>query len=115
DESAEQITIALFPTRSQYIMLVFTFDREKKVAVKTMYYQETLSNLVKMRRDSDYALVGQRWLPTKVTMEQFALRTQSALQLHWTQAPPIPPEMFHPAFLGRPSGVSWPAPTGKAQ
>jgi len=110
DENPEQITVAFFPKQSQYSLVVFTFDREKKVAVKTMYYQETLSNLVKMRRDTDHVLVGRRWLPTTVTIEQFALRTQSALQLRWTQDPPLTPELFQPEFLARPSGITWPTP-----
>jgi len=110
DESPDQVTVALFPKHSQYSLLVFTFDREKKVPLKTMYYEETFSNLVKMRRDSDHVLIGRRWLPTKITMEQFALRTQSALQLSWTQDPPITPELFQPAFLARAPAITWPTP-----
>lgn len=112
DQGPQQVQVALFPLQSQYSMVVITFDREKKVPVKTMYYQQTLNNLVKMRRDSDHVLVGRRWLPTHVTMEHFALRNTSTLDLQWSQVPNVAPELFQSAFLTHPSNLTWPpAPT----
>jgi hypothetical protein len=108
DQSGRQVQIALFPKESQYSLVVITFDREKKVPLKTMYYQETLNNLIKMRRDSDHVLVGQRWVPTRITMERFALRTTTTLDLTWMQNPNAPPEIFDGAFLSRPSNLKWP-------
>lgn len=108
DESAEQVVVALFPKHSQYSLVVITFDREKKVPLKTMYYQETFNNLVKMRRDSDHVLVGRRWLPTKVTMERFGLRSTTTLDLRWAQSPNVPPELFDRAYLSRTSNLTWP-------
>jgi hypothetical protein len=109
DQTGQSVQVAMFPLQSQYSMVVITFDREKKVLVKTMYYKDTLNNLVKMRRDSDHVLVGRRWLPTRITMEQFAMRNSSTLELHWAQAPDVVPELFQAAFLGRPSNLTWPA------
>lgn len=108
DQSGQQVQLALFPKQSQYSLVVITFDREKKVPLKTMYYQETLNNLVKMRRDSDHVLVGRRWMPTKVTVERFALRSTTTLNLTWKQSPDVPPEIFDRAFLARPSNLKWP-------
>lgn len=110
DQTPQSVQVAMFPQQSQYSLVVITFDREKKVPLKTMYYRETLNNLVKMRRDSDHVLVGQRWLPTRITMENFAMRNTATLELQWTQAPNVVPELFQPAFLGRPSNLTWPAP-----
>jgi hypothetical protein len=109
DQTSQAVHVALFPKESQYSLVVITFDREKKVPVKTMYYQQTLNNLVKMRRDHDHVLIGRRWLPTRVTMEHFAMRNTSTLELRWSQAPDLPPELFQPAFLQRASNFVWPA------
>jgi len=108
DETSQQVVVSLFPKQSQYSLVVISFDREKKVPLKTLYYQETLNNLVKMRRDGDQVLVGDRWLPTTITMQNIPLRTESRLQLRWTPSPPVFPELFQAAFLTRPSGLTWP-------
>ena len=112
DETGAEVTVTLFPGTSQYSLVVITFDREKKVPVKTLYYRDTLNNLVKIRRDEGYVLVGRKWMPTSITMESFKLRTQTAFRLSWSQSPTFPPEMFDPVFLPRPSGIVWPTATG---
>jgi hypothetical protein len=109
DQSAGEVQIALFPQKSQYSMVVITFDRQKRVPIKHMYYQETLSNLVKMRRDQGHVLVGRRWLPATISIENFAMRATSTLTLQWAQAPNVTPEMFDPLLLPRPSTIEWPA------
>src|ERR1051325_10896624 len=54
DQNDRQVTLTLVPRGgSHYSLLVTTFDREKKVPLKTLYYEQTLNNLVKMRQDSD--------------------------------------------------------------
>jgi outer membrane lipoprotein-sorting protein len=115
DDSSGQLTVSLFPTASPYTLLVTTFDREKKAALKTIYYRDTLNNAVKMRRDSGYVLVGRKWLPTTITMETFRLQSHTTLTLHWTQNPTFPAELFDPAFLTHPSPLVWPAPPGAGQ
>jgi hypothetical protein len=109
DETGAEVTVTLFPGTSQYSLVVVTFDREKKVPVKVLYYRDTLSNLVKMRQDQGYVLVGRKWMPTTITMETFKLRTQTTFKLKWSQDPTFPPELFDPVFLPRPSGIVWPA------
>jgi len=109
DETGAEVTVTLFPGTSQYSLVVITFDREKKVPVKVLYYKDTLNNLVKMRRDEAHVLVGRRWMPTTITMETFKLRTQTTFKLRWSQEPTFPPELFDSVFLPRPSGIVWPA------
>jgi hypothetical protein len=109
DESGGEVTVTLYPRASAYSLEVVTIDREKMVPVKILYYRERLNNLVKMRRDSDYVLIGRKWRPALITMENFTLRTHSTFTLHWTQNPTFPPELFDPIFLPRPSVIVWPA------
>jgi outer membrane lipoprotein-sorting protein len=112
DDSANELTVTLFPQKtSQYSLVVTTFDRDKKVPIKTLYYQETLNNLVKMERANDYVLVGRKWMPATISMETFKLRTHSTLTLRWSQVPSFPSELFDPVFLPHPSGILWPAAT----
>jgi hypothetical protein len=99
DENANEVTVMLFPTSPPYSLVVITFDREKRVPLKTLYYRDTVNNLVKMRRDNNYVLVGGTWMAATVSMETFTLRTHSTLTLQWTQHPTFPPQLFDPAFL----------------
>lgn len=112
DETGAEVTVTLFPGTSQYSLVVITFDREKRVPVKTLYYRDTLNNLVKIRRDEGHVLIGRKWMPTIITMESFKLRTQTTFKLAWSQNPTFPPELFDPVFLPRPSGIVWPTATG---
>ncbi|HUI25011.1 MAG TPA: hypothetical protein VL403_02915, partial [Candidatus Kryptonia bacterium] len=54
DENGTSMTVTLVPKPSQYSLEVFTFDTERKLPIKTLYYRDTVNNMVKMRRDSDY-------------------------------------------------------------
>jgi hypothetical protein len=108
DQSGAELTVTLYPDKSQYSLVVVTFDREKKVPIKTLYYRDTLNNLVKMERNEGWVLVGRKWLPTTMSMETFKLKTRTTFTLHWSQAATFPPELFDPVFLPRPSGIVWP-------
>jgi Outer membrane lipoprotein-sorting protein len=109
DENPPRMTVSIVSKPSQYVLEVATLDTERKVPLKTLYYRDTVNNLVKMERDQDYVAVGRKWLPQTITIEDFKLRTVSTLKLKWTQAPTFPPELFDPEFLPRPSALSWPA------
>jgi hypothetical protein len=108
DQSGSELTVTLFPDKSQYSLVVVTFDREKKVPLKTLYYRDTLNNLVKMERNDGWVLVGRKWMPTTMSIETFKLKTHATFTLHWTQDAVFPPELFDPVFLPHPSGIVWP-------
>ncbi|MBI3782706.1 MAG: outer membrane lipoprotein-sorting protein [Deltaproteobacteria bacterium] len=109
DDSNGELTAALFPTKSQYTLLAMTFDRQKKVPIKTIYYRDTLNNAVKMERFGGYEQVGGKWLPATISMESFRLKTHTTLTLHWTANPPLSPGLFEADSLSRPSQLEWPA------
>ena len=91
DRNGTETTVSLDPRKpSQYSLEVITFDREKQAPVKVMVYKDTLSNLLKMRRDSGFVQVAGRWLPTTVTMENFSLRSTSTLTLTWAETADAP-------------------------
>ncbi len=108
DDSGTEVMVTLFPKDSQYSLVVITFDRQKKVPLKIQYYRDTVSNLVKMQRDGDYALVGKTWRPASMTMENFKLRTHTTLSVRWREETSPRPELFDPNALGKPSVTLWP-------
>lgn len=104
----QQLSVQLNPLRSQYSLVVVTFDPAKHVPIKSLYYKDTLNNLVKMRLDSDHAEVEGCWLPGTVKMQNFPLRTETELSLKWSPAGDLPEGLFDPEKLAAPSGLKWP-------
>lgn len=98
DRSPAQTTVSLDPHDSQYSLVVVTFDREKQVPVKVMSYKDTLSHLLRMRRENGHQQVGGRWLPSEISIENFPLKVTSTLTLKWAavddQASRFDPKTF---------------------
>ncbi|MBX3027605.1 outer membrane lipoprotein-sorting protein [bacterium] len=90
DRSPAETTVQLDPRDSQYTLVVVTFDREKQVPVKVMSYKDTLSHLLRMRRERGHQQIAGRWLPTEIAIENFPMQVTSTLTLQWrtTEAPP---------------------------
>jgi hypothetical protein len=84
---------------SAYVLLVETLDPEHAIVVRAKYYQETVTNMVKMRRDFDPVQVGDRWRSSRITMEAFRPPNTTTLTLAWREAPETPPAVFTLAGL----------------
>jgi hypothetical protein len=108
DDSATMLMVTFSPTKSQYCLVVIAFDRQRKVPVKIQYYRDTVNNLVKMQRLSDYVLVGDKWKPTTISMETFSMRTHTTMTLRWTPQPNVSAELFDPASLAQAPLALWP-------
>jgi hypothetical protein len=93
---------------SAYALLVHTIDRERRTIVKTQYYRDSVSNLVKRRRDGAFVRVGDQWRPGEIDVEQLRDGRTVRLTATWRPAPDAPETLFDPAALGRPSGLDWP-------
>jgi hypothetical protein len=113
DDSSGELMVMLLPTDSQYSLEVITFDRQKKVPLKIQYYRDTVSNLVKLQRDSDYVLVGGKWKPTTISMETFKLRTSTTLKVRWSVDTALPADLFNPASLTQSFPALWPTAPAK--
>lgn len=83
DRGSAGTTVQLDPRDSQYSLVVITFAPDTRVPVKVMSYKDTLSNLLRMRRESGHVQVAGRWLPTAVTVENFPLKVTTSLTLQW--------------------------------
>jgi hypothetical protein len=109
DRRNGEVTVSLTPNAgSQYSLQVITFDSERKVPLIVKNYKETISNLVKMRRSRNFTSAGGTWVPSEIAMENFPLRSNSALTLSWRQTEDVP-TLFDPAALDKPSPLTWPA------
>jgi hypothetical protein len=112
DDSPAGVVVVGAPAfPSAYVLLAHTIDRDRLVLTRTQYYRDTVSNLVKLRRDGDFVQVDGRWRPGQVEVEDLRQRTSTKITLTWRSAPDAPPAVFTPAGLRRPSGLAWPAPS----
>ena len=109
DETPERLVVTAAPTPpSAYVLLVHTIDRERDVILQTKYYRDSISNLVKIRRDDEFTQVGERWRPATIAVQSFREPTTTRLSLTWREAPDAPAALFTPAGLRAPSPVRWP-------
>jgi hypothetical protein len=106
---ANQLAVQLNPLKSQYSLTLITFDPSKKAPIKALFYKDTLNNLLKMRLDGDHQQLGDRWFPGKVSMETFALKTKTTLNLKWSAAGADAEKAFEAGALAKPSAIAWPA------
>ena len=97
--------MSLDPHDSQYSLVVVTFDREKQVPVKVMSYKDTLSHLLRMRRENGHQQVGGRWLPSEISIENFPLKVTSTLTLKWSAVDDQPARFDPKTFASVPALV----------
>jgi len=115
DESADNILVGMHPAvESGYVYRAYTFDKDKTVPTKAQFYAKTLSNLAKLRLDSDHILVGKKWLPTTIQIQNYVDNITTNLKVRWTQNASAPPELLAPASFPATSPLAWDAPAGTA-
>src|SRR5262249_52146849 len=106
DETPARVVVTGAPRPpSAYALLVHTIDRDRDVIVQTKFYQDSISNLAKIRRDEEFAQVGGRWRPGTVSVQAFREMTTTRLTLRWREATDAPPALFTPAGLRAPSPI----------
>ncbi len=98
DEAADHVLVGMYPVvDSAYVYRVFSFDKEMTVPTKEQFYAKTLNNMVKLRLDSDHILIGKKWTPTEIRMENYTDGTTTTLHVRWTPNATAPPELLAPA------------------
>ena len=99
---------------SAYVYRAYTFDKVKTLPMKVQFYAKTLNNLVKLRTDSEHVLVGKKWFPGRVEIQNFPENSKVVLTIKWSQAASAPPELFAPESFGGAALVPWDAPAAPA-
>ncbi len=92
---------------SAYVLLVQTIDPEHPVIVRTKYYRDDVTNLVKMRRDGELIEVAGRWRPGRIAVEAFRPPNTTTITLAWREAADAPPAAFTLKGLRQPSPVAF--------
>ena len=110
DESRDKILVGGHAkAESAYVYRAFSIDKERKVILKAQFYAESLSNLVKLRVDDEHILVGKKWQPGKIEIQNFAENSTTTLRLRWQQAATAPPELLAAESFASTKPLPWPA------
>jgi len=72
-----------------YALLVVTVDPERAWPTRAKYYEGSISNLTKMRRDEDPVAAAGRLWPATITFEHFHPSRTTRLRLAWRAAPEL--------------------------
>ncbi len=91
DESRLEKTVSLYAADEQpYSLYVISFDKAKLVPLTIKYYRENFTNLVRLRTNSDYKMVGSRPLPGKVVIQDYSENSTTTLNLVWETLSEVP-------------------------
>jgi hypothetical protein len=113
DEAADHVLVGMYPSvESAYVYRVYSFDKEKTVPTKAQFYAKTLNNLVKLRLDSEHILIGKKWIPTEIQLQNYPDNVTTTLHVRWTPNATAPPELFAAASF--PATSPLPATTASA-
>jgi len=96
DENTLEQTVSLFADPGRpYSLYVITFDKAKLMPRMIKFYRDSLNNLVRIRTDKDWVMVGSRPRPTQILVKDFAANTLRTYTFEWklagAAAPVAPP------------------------
>lgn len=112
DDAATAVLVGGHPTvESAYVYRAYQIEKERTLPLRVQFYVKTLNNLVKVRVDDGHVLIGNKWLPTSISIEDYPAGTTAKLTLRWTQAASIPPELLAPASFTAAPPLPWTTPT----
>jgi hypothetical protein len=115
DENNDVVLAGGHPqVESAYVYRAYTFDKSRNLPLKVQFYAKTLNNLVKLRTDADHVLIGKKWFPATITVQNFLDNSTATLTVHWSQAASAPPEIFEPASFPASSPVPYASPGAPA-
>lgn len=93
DENTLEQTVSLYADDGRpYALYVVTFDKAKLVPRMIKYYRDTFNNLVRIRTDKDWVMVGSRPRPTKMLIQDYATHSMRIYTFDWKLAGGAPAE-----------------------
>ena len=94
DENTTDHTISLYADKGRpYVLYVVTFDKEKMVPTLIKYFRDSFNNMVRIRTDKGWVMVGSRPRPGAMLIKDFAgggLRTYTFSWKLAGAAAPVP-------------------------
>jgi hypothetical protein len=114
DETPHEKTVTVYGKKDiPYSLFVITFDKERLVPTLTKYYRERFNNLVRLRKDEGYAMVGARPRPQKITIIDYTDDTTTTYDVTWTEVDTTPAALFDHATFAT-AAVPWREQTSAA-
>lgn len=93
DENTLEQTVTLYADKGRpYALYVVTFDKTRLVPRMIKFYRDNFSNLVRIRTDRKWVMVGSRPRPTEILVKDFAGNTLRTYDLDWKLAGAAAPE-----------------------
>lgn len=87
DESTTDQTVSLYADKGRpYLLYVVTFDKAKLVPKMIKLYKDSYNNLVRIRTDQNWVMVGSRPRPTEMMIRDFAGNTIRSYSFAWKLA-----------------------------
>lgn len=84
DENTLEQTVSLYADKGRpYALYVITFDKAMLVPHMVKYYKDSFSNLVRIRTDKDYTMIGSRPRPGAMLIKDFAGNTLRTYTFAW--------------------------------
>ena len=109
DDGPAGVVVTAAPAHpSAWVLVVHTIDPERHAIVRLLRYRDAVNNLAATQRNANLVRVGNGWRPQEITSENLRKGRTTTLKLAWREAAEAPRELFEPAGLERPSGLSWP-------
>lgn len=87
DENTLEQTVSLFADSGRpYSLYVITFDKAKLVPRMVKFYKDTFNNLVRIRTDKDWVMVGSRPRPSEILIRDFTGNSTRTYKFEWKLA-----------------------------
>ncbi|MFN2377726.1 MAG: hypothetical protein ABR538_14425 [Candidatus Binatia bacterium] len=87
DENTLEQTVSLYADDGRpYSLYVITFDKAKLVPRMIKFYKDTFNNLVRIRTDKNWVMVGSRPRPTEILIKDFAGNSLRTYKFEWKLA-----------------------------
>lgn len=107
DSSRDEKTVTLYASDDvPYILFVITFDKTTLVPLSTKYFRDQMSNLVRLRRDSDHVMVGSRPRPQKIVITDYSENRTTKIDLTWRTLDAVPTELLNKGTFDKAS-IDW--------
>jgi hypothetical protein len=91
DDTRLEKTVTMYaPEGNAYKLFVITFDKARMVPLGIKYYQVAMNNMVRLRRNSDFTMVGSRLRPRNIAIKDFTENTSTTLHLDWKLLEAVP-------------------------
>jgi hypothetical protein len=108
DSNRTEKTVTLYAkTGLPYVLFVITFDKEKLVPLAIKYYKDNMNNLVRLRRDSDFVMVGSRPRPRHVEIRDFTENSNTLYDFTWRTLDSVPEGLTKDQTFDK-AALDWP-------